>query len=109
MWWNMFWTEMATYEESESPELSPQHSLASVCQCLVSRSKECIFLHDQNSPVTKRHGVDSDAAADRQPTSRSGLEKVGQMPGTGRRDQDFGRWSGLTRPNQGPQLERCSH
>lgn len=54
MWWNMFWTEMATYEESESPELSPQHSLASVCQCLVSRSKECIFLHDQNSPVTKR-------------------------------------------------------
>lgn len=36
-------------------------------------------------------------------------QRVGQMPGTGRKGQDLGRWSGLTRPNQGPHLERCSH
>lgn len=53
MWWNMFWTEMATYEESEPPR-AVSSTLVSVCQCLDSRSEECIFLHDQNSPVTKR-------------------------------------------------------
>lgn len=45
---------MATYEESESPELSPRHSRPSVSAWLPGPRSECIFLHDQNSPVTRR-------------------------------------------------------
>lgn len=77
-----------------------------VCQCMVSRSMECFFPHDQDSPVTKRRMASTTM---RLQIDTHQPQKVGQMPGTGRRGQDLGHRSGLTRPNEGPQLGRCSH
>lgn len=64
------------------------------------------FLRDQNSPVTRRRMA---STAMRLQIDTHQPHRVGQMPGTGRKGQDLGRWSGLTRPNQGPRLERRSH
>lgn len=58
-----------------------------VCQCMVSRSKVCFFLHDQDSPVTKRRMA---STAMRLQIDTHQPQKVGRMPWHRRQGSGFG-------------------